>query len=205
VTPFDNRPIPAECLQRTFLNTSVRYSESLNYAIDVRTHSAGYTREFPSHRRAKNDELLESWTCYRDGLVAYEWRLTQDTESKPLLNLNAAAYNITRVLQLADEVFDPASPEIEAYLDLSEPTGLVLPVFAYSQISRLATYVGYHEPIRRRFDRAEISGRDKWNVICPPVQELLEELARAFGFAELPQAYWDDRGVLDYSKIGSRG
>lgn len=199
-----NLSIPPDRLHSTFLNLRVRYSEALNYATQVRTHSAGYTREFPSHSRAKDEEPLESWTCYRDGLIAYEWRARKGESDEPWLNLNAVAYNILRSLQLANEVFDPASPQIDVCLDMIEPANFVVPIFAYSTVSGFSHYAGYHEPILRRFDRSAISGREKWNTICPPVEELLTELVRAFGLPGLPQAYWDEEGVLVYSKIRSR-
>lgn len=207
-TTPDKRPIPNERLRRTFLDTTVRYSEALNFATEVRTHAAGYTREFPSHRREKGEEPLESWTCYRDGLIAHEWRVRQrDDEDgeKRWLNLNAAAYNILRFLQLSHEVFDPASSQIDVCLDMIEPANLVVPIFAYSTVREFFVYTGYHEPILRRFERSAISGRDQWSKVCPPVEELLTELARPFGLSRLPQAYWDDKGVLEFSKIGSRG
>jgi excisionase family DNA binding protein len=207
-TTPDKRPIPDERLRSTFLNTSVRYSEALNLALEVRTHAAGYTREFPSHRRAKDEEPLESWTCYRDGLVAYEWRPRQHNDGdsgKRWLNLNATAYNLLRALQLSNEVLDPVSSQIDVALDLTGAGDFVIPIFMYSTVSGFASYTGYHEPILRRFDRSAISGRDQWNRTCPPVEELLTTLARVFGLARLPQAYWDQGGILEYSKIGSRG
>ena len=106
-----SRSIPEERLRNTFLSLGVRYSEALNFATEVRTHALGYTREFPSRNRARNEEPSDSWTCYRDGLVASEWR-AQDFEDKFLLNLNGEAYNILRALQLSNEVLDPTSAEM---------------------------------------------------------------------------------------------
>ena len=86
-----------------------------------------------------------------------------------------------------------------------QPNSLLVPTFTLSSISGLSAYCGYHEPIIRRFKRSMISGRDRWNKTCPPVEELLIELAHAFGFPQLPQAYWDSNGTLEFSKVGSRG
>lgn len=195
--------IDQDVLDHTFLNPSARYGEGLNYARRVRTHALGFTREFPDHRREKNREPIESWTCYLDGLVAYENRPSQEGHGKTWLNLNAVAYEVLRTLQLSSEVF-PSEAKIDVFIDLTGPSQLAVPVFLYDAVEELHEYAGYHVPIVRRYTRTDISGRDRWNTICPPVVDILTHLARIFGLPRLPQAYWDYEGVLEFSKIASR-
>jgi hypothetical protein len=195
--------IDQDVLNKTFLDTTVRYAEGLNYARRIQTHALGFTREFPDHRREENREPSESWTCYLDGLIACEIRPSQEEDGKPWLNLNAVAYEVLRVLQLSAEVFS-SEDEIDVLVDLTNPSDLVVPVFAHGTVAEVHTYAGYHQPIVGRYARTDISDRERWNVICDPVVDVLTQLARVYGLPRLPQAYWDDQGVLDYSKIASR-
>ena len=203
------RSLSGERLEQTFLNTSVRYSEALNYAVEITAHAKGFTREFPSHSRRVGEIPIEIYSCYEDGLVTYDVSLTQQA-SYPgrrglWLNMNSATYEIQRFLQLANEVFEDDEAKIDVLLLLKNLNSVIVPVFNQGNVVNQLEYCGYHEPIVRRVERVQISGRANWNKICPPVVDLLRAMGRIFGATDIPQTYWDRAGILDYSKIGNRG
>jgi hypothetical protein len=202
------RHLSQERLDRTFLNTNVRYSEALNYAVEITAHAKGFTREFPSHRRREGEIPIETYSCYEDGLVTYDVSLNQQASypgrSGLWLNMNAATYEIQRFLQLANEVFDDDERKMDVLLLLKNLDSVVVPVFNQGNVAGQLEYCGYHEPIVRRVQRAQMSDRANWNKICPPVVDLLRAIARIFGATDIPQTYWDSAGILDYSKIGNR-
>ncbi len=201
------RDLSRDRLNRTFRNTSARYSEALNYALDIKAHAKGFTREFPSHARQKGEIPIETYSCYEDGLVTYDVSLNQEAtygRSGLWLNLNAATYEIQRFVQLANEVFENDDTCMDVLILLKNLENVVVPVFKYGNVVDQLEYGGYHEPIVQRVERAQISDRANWNKICPPVVDLLRAIARIFGATDIPQNYWDAQGFLDYSKIDSR-
>jgi len=147
-------------------------------------------------------------TAYEDGLVTYDVSLTQQASTgRPglWLNMNAATYEIQRFLQLANEVLEDDEAKMDVLLLLKNLDSVVVPVFSQGSVVNQLEYCGYHEPIVRRVERVQISDRANWNKICPPVVDLLRAIGRIFGSTDIPQTYWDRAGILDYSKIGSRG
>lgn len=206
-TTRTHKKLSRKQLDETFLVDGAKYSEAFSYTRDFFTHASGFTREFPSHRRAAGETPIETWSVYKDGLITYDMSLTEEARGfreQVWLNLNATTYEILRFLQLCNEVFDPTDPYLDIVINFQNIGEVFVPRFYSGSHVGSYPYAGYHEPIVESIKRAEISGREEWSKICPPVRKLLTPIAQIFGLADIPQKYWDDGGTLDFVKSSPR-
>ncbi|MEW6033430.1 MAG: TIR domain-containing protein [Chloroflexota bacterium] len=199
--PNSGTRVTQDQLRSTFLDLTTGYSEESRYAGEPTVHPAGYTRLYRV-KLGDRSVALQATTCRFDGLVVTEGDLRSlDFEQGGGLNPYWFTYELQRHLQLSREVLQGSAEEFSFLLALDNLTAVSWEIYERHRVHRKMPYVGYHDDILRQVRLADVHERgSSWNTCMEVVKDVMLQLARCFGMDDLPNAYWDRDGILEYAK-----
>jgi hypothetical protein len=184
---LDKVTISKNRLKDTILNRDKKYSETVNLASSTDTHQYGYSKRYELDK--KTSQMV---TCYVDGYIVSDGYLDTFMEENNGFNPHWFMYKVHRHLQLTKEVLSGLVDEVLCVVTFREIEKFEWELYRMHHVSGKKPYTGYHQSIERKINLGDINGREKWNIKMEVVEEILIEVARIFGFDELPQRYWED-------------
>ena len=191
--------VPEVRIKETFLNVKLVYSESLSHADVPIAHQDGYTRAYRVKAESGERIATQITSCYSDGHMATDGYVDMFCEDDDGFNPNWFTYKVQRHLQLTKEVLEGIADDAICIIRFKNMAKFKWAVYRSNRIVEKKPYVAYHHDIIERVDLSSVYGRgDKWNLTMDISKRIITQIARIFGMGDLPQAYWNEAGEMDY-------